>query len=172
MQFVGYQNSGKTTFVNHIIQELSGKGLKTITIKHHGHGGKPSVVEDKDSFQTIQAGAMAALVEGDGRMLIQVESIPFSLNEKIRLLSQFSPDFILIEGYKNENLDKVVFLKRYDDFQMLKDLPHVKAFFCWDQRDLTLIQRNTPLPCFQIDEEKGKRWLIDRLLSQRQSDEL
>ena len=41
-QIVGYQNSGKTTFLNKLISHLTAVGINTATIKHHGHGGKPS----------------------------------------------------------------------------------------------------------------------------------
>ena len=67
-QVSGYQNSGKTTLVNKIISGLKGKGLSVVTIKHHGHGGKPETPEGKDSSNHIESGAAASIVEGGGRL--------------------------------------------------------------------------------------------------------
>lgn len=50
VQVVGFQNSGKTTFVKKLLQELSKQNIYVATIKHHGHGGKPDVVEKKGLF--------------------------------------------------------------------------------------------------------------------------
>ena len=60
-QMVGYHNSGKTTFMNKLLSCLKAEGIKTVTIKHHGHGGKPAVVEETDSALHISAGAVASL---------------------------------------------------------------------------------------------------------------
>lgn len=43
LQIVGYQNSGKTTLMEKLIQALTYEGMKVATIKHHGHGGYPEV---------------------------------------------------------------------------------------------------------------------------------
>ena len=39
LQVVGYQNSGKTSFVSELTARLSATGLRVGVIKHHGHGG-------------------------------------------------------------------------------------------------------------------------------------
>lgn len=68
-QVSGYQNSGKTTLINKLISGLKEKGLSVITIKHHGHGGKPEAPEGKDSTSHIESGAAASLVEGEADCL-------------------------------------------------------------------------------------------------------
>lgn len=37
--FIGYQNSGKTTLVEKVIAELTRRGLRVGSLKHHGHHG-------------------------------------------------------------------------------------------------------------------------------------
>ncbi len=50
LQIVGYQNSGKTTFVEKLAEKLGQLGVKIGCLKHHGHGGEPDVfAEGKDS---------------------------------------------------------------------------------------------------------------------------
>src|SRR3954452_17457641 len=116
---VGYHNSGKTTFINKLLSRLKGEGIKTVTIKHHGHGGKPAVVEETDSAQHISAGATASLVEGGGRLLFQSEQMNWSLKEKLQLMSTVNPDLILIEGHKHEDYPKLVFIRRIEDLHLL-----------------------------------------------------
>lgn len=40
LQVVGYQNSGKTSFVSELTKQLSSAGRRVGVIKHHGHGGR------------------------------------------------------------------------------------------------------------------------------------
>ena len=86
-QVVGYQNSGKTTFLNRLIEKLNGEQMRIATIKHHGHGGKPEVNEEKDSAQYCHSGAKVSLVEGGGRLLLQAENNTWSIG---RTNSDFS----------------------------------------------------------------------------------
>ncbi|WP_175477988.1 MULTISPECIES: molybdopterin-guanine dinucleotide biosynthesis protein B [unclassified Bacillus (in: firmicutes)] len=131
-QVVGYQNSGKTTAVTQIVRGLSEQGYKVATIKHHGHGGKPEVVKDKDSYRHIDAGAIVTLVEGNGRLLLQGEKSEWSLAEKITLISQMNPDFIIIEGHKFESYPKLVLIRKHEDTELLTKLTCIKAIYFWD----------------------------------------
>ncbi|HJV30673.1 MAG TPA: molybdopterin-guanine dinucleotide biosynthesis protein MobB, partial [Bacillales bacterium] len=80
-QVVGYQNSGKTTFITKILKQLKIEGDSVGVIKHHGHGGKPDVYEQKDSARHIENGAIATIVEGNGRLLLQAEQAMWTLQE-------------------------------------------------------------------------------------------
>ena len=94
-QVVGYQNSGKTTFLLKLIQVLKGYDLKVATIKHHGHGGYPDVSQQKDSSKHLDAGAAVALVEGEGRIVLQAEDSNWNLDEQIKLMELFSTRYYL-----------------------------------------------------------------------------
>ncbi|MEH7572840.1 molybdopterin-guanine dinucleotide biosynthesis protein MobB [Cytobacillus firmus] len=95
-QVSGYQNSGKTTLINKLISGLKEKGLSVITIKHHGHGGKPETPEGKDSSSHIESGAAASLVEGGGRLLMHAEKKSWSLEEQVRIVLQLQQPSQLI----------------------------------------------------------------------------
>jgi molybdopterin-guanine dinucleotide biosynthesis protein B len=84
-QVVGYQNSGKTTFTAKLIETLVESGLKTVTIKHHGHGSRPDVVERKDTEKHLAAGARASIIEGDGRLILQADNYESTLEDQITL---------------------------------------------------------------------------------------
>ena len=55
--FIGYQNSGKTTLVEKVIAELTARGLRVGSIKHHGHHRFDIDVPGKDSWRHAEAGS-------------------------------------------------------------------------------------------------------------------
>jgi molybdopterin-guanine dinucleotide biosynthesis adapter protein len=159
-QIAGYSNSGKTAFITKLINLLKAE-WKVATLKHHGHGGKPEVTDEKDSHQHISAGAIASIVEGGGRILLQAEGLSWTLQEQIQLLSFFNTDLILIEGYKQEDFPKVVLLRKQEECELLQKLSNVMAVYYWDKEILK--NKQTNLPCFHIDDEQGLTWLKDHL---------
>jgi molybdopterin-guanine dinucleotide biosynthesis adapter protein len=162
VQIVGFQNSGKTTFVKQLLKELSKLNFRVATIKHHGHGGKPDVIETKDSSEHIRAGAFASLVEGEGRLLLQVEKEKWSLEEKILMVSSMNPDIIVVEGHKEESYHKIVLLRNEEDFEELKGLHNVLAF---SSRDT--IHWKTGLPVW--DKHETLNWLVNYCIQQREN---
>ncbi len=159
-QIAGYQNSGKTTLSLRLIKLLSAAGLKVATAKHHGHGGKPDVVESKDSATHINAGAAVSLVEGEGRMLIQAESKQWSLSDEIEILSCFNPDVVLIEGYKKEPYPKAVILRDEADVELLEQLTNIQAVFFRDQK-LASMLKDSVVPVFYMEGNDGVNWILD-----------
>lgn len=157
-QIVGYQNSGKTTFLNKLISKLTAVGINTATIKHHGHGGKPTVADNKDSSSHITAGASASLVEGGGRLLLQVEDVEWTLVQKIKLISHMNLDVILIEGYKFEKFPKAVLIRHKEDVQLLEELEKI---------ELVLYENappDTEIVTYQRDDPNVLNWLVNYIL--------
>jgi molybdopterin-guanine dinucleotide biosynthesis protein B len=157
-QIVGYQNSGKTTFLNQLISHLSALGIKTATIKHHGHGGKPAIAENKDSSSHIIAGASASLVEGGGRLLLQIEDVDWTLKQKIKLISLTNPDLILIEGHKFENFPKAVLICNKEDEPLLEELKKVELVLYEN------IAPDTEIVTFQRDDSNVLSWLANYMI--------
>lgn len=155
-QIVGFQNSGKTTFVKKVLDELKNHDLTAVTLKHHGHGGKPQFDEEKDSYQHLKAGAIASLVEGDGHLLLQSEKMVWSIEEKLQLLSFFHPDVILVEGHKYEAYPKAVLIRNEEDLFLLEKLTNIKVVFLWGQMEL-----HVDVPTFQINDPSGLKWIIE-----------
>ncbi|WP_394184421.1 molybdopterin-guanine dinucleotide biosynthesis protein B [Metabacillus halosaccharovorans] len=121
LQVVGYQNSGKTTFVTEYIKEAVRYKLKVGTIKHHGHGGALTQNDNgKDTQKHREAGAQVTFVEGNESFILSSNQIKLTLSQMISLYNTFCLDVILIEGYKFEEYPKVVLLRSKEDLPMLK----------------------------------------------------
>jgi molybdopterin-guanine dinucleotide biosynthesis adapter protein len=162
-QVVGYQNSGKTTFITKILKQLKVEGVSVGVIKHHGHGGKPDVYEQKDSARHIENGAIATIVEGNGRLLLQAEKAMWTLQEEIRVMQCFDPDLILIEGYKKENYPKLVIIKKQEDIDRLMGLENIQFIMVWKEELIEDLAKITKIPCFQIDDSSGFQLIINFL---------
>lgn len=162
-QVVGYQNSGKTTYVLKLIQSLKASGITTAAIKHHGHGGKPDVPDGKDSVKHIEKGAGISIVEGGGRMILQSEDFKGGLERQIQLLVFFQPDVILIEGYKHKPFPKVLLIRSQTDLELLSAVTNVKAIVYWQDEMKMDIQAQTDVPCFRIDDVNSVDWAVQFL---------
>jgi molybdopterin-guanine dinucleotide biosynthesis adapter protein len=159
-QLVGYQNSGKTTTMYEVINRLATKGYKIVTIKHHGHGGKPDMVENKDSGRHVKAGAFASLIEGEGRILLQAEKADWSLAEQIQLASALRPDTILIEGHKHEVFSKGVLLRDERDLHLLKELTNIKVILSRQPELASVLKKDLPYPVYS-EVEDFYSWMVN-----------
>ncbi|MBT2689019.1 molybdopterin-guanine dinucleotide biosynthesis protein B [Bacillus sp. ISL-47] len=168
-QVSGYQNSGKTTLVNTLISGLKKAGASVITIKHHGHGGKPEVPVGKDASKHIESGAAASLVEGGGRLLIQAEKKDWSLEEQIGIASLLHPDIIIIEGHKQAPFPKVLLLRDADDQHLIQQLTNIQAVFYWNEEGKSLEDGGLNVPFFCIHDLEGPDYLINYLKSRLKS---
>ncbi|EOP20938.1 MULTISPECIES: molybdopterin-guanine dinucleotide biosynthesis protein B [Bacillus] len=150
IQIVGYQNSGKTTFVEKVVHALAESEMKVATIKHHGHGGFPEVAQ-KDSERHRKAGAVVSSVEGAGLLSLSSLREEWSLQEIIRLYEFFEVDTILIEGYKKENYPKIVLLRSAEDVELVHKVENVVAVITWYNAPVNLREE---YKVFHITEEK------------------
>lgn len=132
IQFVGYQNSGKTAAMTAVIKKLTAKGIRVVAIKHHGHGGVPDTIA-KDSIKHREAGAIASVVEGDGVLHMEVARQQWTIEGIEALLSFFQYDVLLIEGYKKVHYPKVVFLRNELERKDFSSLSHVQYMIPWCQ---------------------------------------
>ena len=156
-QIVGYQNSGKTTISAKLIKFLTDRGIKTVSIKHHGHGGKPDVLEQKDSSRHLRSGALAAIVEGGGRTILQTDKQNLNLEDQIELLNFFQPDVILVEGYKQEKYPKLLLLRNKEDLALLTSVSNICAVGCWSKESDTEYM----CPSFSINDEAIITWTAE-----------
>jgi molybdopterin-guanine dinucleotide biosynthesis protein B len=126
IQIVGYQNSGKTTFVVEYIQVADKRGLKVGTIKHHGHQGSVKIDDhQKDSGLHRHAGAHVSVVEGNGSFVMTSERMSLSLQQLVFMYRQFKLDIIVIEGYKSADYPKVVLIRSIEDVSIFNRLVNI-----------------------------------------------
>ena len=102
---VGNSGSGKTTFIERLIPELIGRGLKVGTIKHDVHGfemDKPG----KDSWRHKHAGASRTVISSPYQIGMVMDVAHD--HKPVELLSLFNGmDIILTEGYKGGDHPKI-----------------------------------------------------------------
>ena len=93
----GVKNSGKTTFLEHLVAELKNRGCQVAVIKHDGHEFEPDV-EGTDTWKLRKAGAYGTAIFSKGRWMVVKEQS--EMDEK-RLAELFpEADMILLEGFK------------------------------------------------------------------------
>jgi molybdopterin-guanine dinucleotide biosynthesis adapter protein len=165
-QIAGFQNSGKTTFTKNLLKKLKQHEIRTVSIKHHGHGGKPDVDIKKDSVQHIFSGADVSIVEGEGRLLLQAEYAEFSLVDQLSLLAFFQPDVILIEGYKRENYPKVLLLRDESDLPLLDQVKNVIALVYWKEELKELINQKWDGHSYLISDDGAVDCVIRYILEE------
>jgi molybdopterin-guanine dinucleotide biosynthesis adapter protein len=103
----GWKNSGKTTLVVRLVEELTARGFKVATIKHAHHGFRIDA-EDTDSARHRRAGArQVAIVSGRRWALTsEIKDKPEpSLDEMIAKLDPC--DVVIVEGYKRAAIPKI-----------------------------------------------------------------
>jgi molybdopterin-guanine dinucleotide biosynthesis protein B len=107
--FCGASDSGKTTLVCRVIEELSSRGLKVGAIKHHGHPD-PLTASDspKDSDMLAQAGAKrVALSHAGGVWLFAPPEDGGDSPKQIAYEYLHAMDLVLVEGFKTAAIDKI-----------------------------------------------------------------
>ncbi len=109
--FVGHSGSGKTTFVEKLLPELTSRGINVATIKHAHHKVKLDQ-EGKDSWRYKNAGAsMSMLVTTDA---LQLVADAVEQREPQQLAARFlgEADLVLAEGFSLAPGDKIEILRR------------------------------------------------------------
>jgi molybdopterin-guanine dinucleotide biosynthesis adapter protein len=103
----GWKNSGKTTLVERLVAEITGRGLTVSTLKHAHHTfdvDRPG----KDSHRHRMAGATQVLVSSRQRWALMTENRAGPEPPLADLLARLDPvDLVLIEGYKRDRHPKI-----------------------------------------------------------------
>ena len=104
---VGRSNSGKTTLLEKLIRELTARGRRIGTIKHHFHGPVEVDVPGKDSWRHRQAGARVVALASRDTLFIVGETPGEWPLQKIAHQALFEVDLILTEGFKSGPMPKI-----------------------------------------------------------------
>lgn len=104
---VGWKNSGKTTLVERLVTEITGRGFSVSTVKHAHHTFDVDH-EGKDSFRHRAAGAREVLLASRNRWALMHEIRDDVEPPLEAFLEKLSPvDLVLIEGYKRDSHAKI-----------------------------------------------------------------
>ena len=104
--FYGFSNSGKTTLIVRLIQELVSRGKKVSSIKQSAHPVSMDS-EGKDTFRFSTAGAdpvvLSSTIETNIKFSKQLE-----INEIIEIITSINkPDIIIIESARDAEIRKI-----------------------------------------------------------------
>ena len=100
----GVKNSGKTTFLEHLIPVLREMGLHVGVIKHDGHTFVPDVPET-DSFRLRESGAEAVAVVSSQRWMLIKEKPLLDMDFLLEQMTDM--DLLLLEGFKDSQWPKI-----------------------------------------------------------------
>ena len=107
MGVAGFKNAGKTTLVEKLVRELTGRGFRIATVKHAHHSFDIDH-EGRDSFRHRQAGASEVAVISGQRWAIIHELRGEDEPTLEAILARLAPcDIVLVEGYKREAHKKI-----------------------------------------------------------------
>ena len=107
VSIVGIAGSGKTTFLEKLIGELSSRGVRVATAKHYLHDYDTDV-PGKDSWRHAQAGSVVAMVSSPDKLsVVQKVSDEKSIAELAAIASDAHADILLTEGYKRQGVNRV-----------------------------------------------------------------
>jgi molybdopterin-guanine dinucleotide biosynthesis protein B len=105
ISFVGKSDSGKTTFLEKLVSELSKRGYKVGVLKHDVHGFEMDK-EGKDTWKMAKAGGWSVGISHSEKMaIIQKVTKELSLVEVAKFFE--GVDILFTEGYKREGKKRI-----------------------------------------------------------------
>jgi molybdopterin-guanine dinucleotide biosynthesis protein B len=108
---VGWSDSGKTTYLERLIPELVGRGLRICAIKHDVHGFEIDV-PGKDSFRLREAGAALTVISSPNRIAVIADTTRDLTLVEIRERFISDVDIIISEGFKKDIHPKIEVFRR------------------------------------------------------------
>jgi molybdopterin-guanine dinucleotide biosynthesis adapter protein len=152
ISIVGKSSTGKTTFLEKLIREISARGYKVATIKHSHH----SISFDnpnKDSWRHARAGAAATMVSSTTEIQI-IKPIPreLTIEELARYLGE-DYDLILTEGFSRGDAPKIE-IHRKETGPLLENAKHLFAVVTDEPLEVEARQ-------FGLDDVKGVADLLE-----------
>ena len=157
---IGKSGSGKTTLLEKLIRELSQRGYRLATVKHHSHNGFEFDVPGKDSWRFAQAGSRHVVIAASDKWAAyrQLEG-DLSLDEIIAEIQDV--DLILVEGYKQANKPTIEVVRAANSQETVSTREQRIAI----ASDLPL---ELGVPLYSLDDVQGLAGFIEsRFLAQQ-----
>lgn len=156
LHVVGFKNSGKTTLIASWVRLLKSEGLSVAVLKHHGHGGQPSMPDPStDTMQFFADGADTSIVAGGGAVQLLLNAEP-GFSKLKSWASIGNPDILLIEGYKDQQGEKVVLLRTSEDWATLQSLDGIRLVVGCPDMKVGVAHINS-----RTEQQRLDSWLLD-----------
>ncbi len=156
VSIVGKGDSGKTTFLEKLIRELTRRGVRVATAKHHVHDHEIDT-PGKDSWRHARAGAVTTMVSSPEKFsLVRSVEREMTLPEIERVAAYADCDILLTEGYKREGLNRIE----------VSRLARSDELVCGPGEAFALVTDNPAVACgdapvFALDDAAGVADLIE-----------
>ena len=105
----GVKNSGKTTFLEHLVPELKKRGVCVAVIKHDGHEFEPDVA-GTDTWKLRKAGAYGTAIFSKGQWMMVKQQPDMDEKEIAKCFPE--ADVILLEGFKYSKYPKFEIVRK------------------------------------------------------------
>ena len=152
----GIKNSGKTTFLENLIQVLTGRGISTAVIKHDGHSFKTDR-EGTDTRRLKKAGAVGIAIFCDTHYMV-VNDETTNMEELVKEFKNV--DLILVEGMKQSSYPKFEIIREANSQESVcpKDTILAVATDC---------RKDFQVPKIALDDYEKAADLVSRVLISR-----
>lgn len=152
--FVGRSGAGKTTLLVKLIGELTRRGHRVATVKHHSHGGFEVDQPGKDSWRHARAGSQHVVIVAPDRVA-SYRGLERELPLEEIVASIERVDIILVEGYKQAALPTFEVVRAENGVELVGRTEHRFGVAA----DLPL---NIGVPQFSLEDVEGIADLIEQ----------
>ena len=168
----GYQDAGKTVLVERLVGALTKKGYRVSSIKHTSH--KKSVdLEGKDTWRHWKAGSDPVVFSSSIETSIIKHSETSADEIAKKILRDYHPDVLVIEGFKGGSFPKVAIGKITPRKETVLTNPKLSQLVKYIEKEVAVEKALAELPgldcwkcgfdCRGLAEEvaKGRREIGD-----------
>lgn len=125
VSIVGRSDSGKTTVMEGLIREFSGRGLRVATVKHHIHEVDVDV-PGKDSWRHAHAGAVTAMISSPTQFAV-VRKVGSERTLDELVVAAGDADILLTEGFKRAGNVRIEVVRRARSDELTGDADELFA---------------------------------------------
>jgi molybdopterin-guanine dinucleotide biosynthesis protein MobB len=156
---IGKSGSGKTTLMEALIPELSRRGYRIATIKHHSHSGFEVDQEGKDSWRHARAGSVHVIIAAPDKVA-SYRPLKAEVTLAEIILEVREADLILVEGYKQAG---------YPSIEVLQSEVSMELIGSQEQRFAVAADFSMAIgiPCFDLGDISGISDLIEKRFLRR-----
>lgn len=151
---IGKPRSGKTTLLEKLIAELTRRGYRVGTIKHHSHPGFDIDLEGKDSWRHARAGSEHVVIASPDR-IAAYRSLDRELSLDEIASTMVDVDIILVEGYMQAGKPTIQVVRQETGLDLIGSPGQCIAIVA----DAHL---GGPTPRFGLDDAAGLADLLER----------
>lgn len=155
---IGKSGCGKTTLIEKLVREISNRGYRLATVKHHSHAGFEVDKPGKDSWRFAQAGSQQVVIAAPDKFATYRKlEHELSLDEIAAEIHDV--DLILVEGYKRSNKPSLEVVRAANSLELIGSIEQRIAL-------VTDADLEVGVPRFDLDDIPGIVALIqERFLS-------